>query len=383
MYLVVDNLNMNVHLVRSSEYNAEEFWKVLELLRQYPGPLKFITTEQELKFEDSSISEITLDKEEFFRKEMVANDQACYSSSFPKTRPSIKWPEIFSRIRGFRTEKDIGEKEFVGLLTSMHNEFNWFSAPSLDGKYDFFIDTGCWEDFVDCDARYPIAYTVASNVLRLLMLPEIKDPEKYFHMKPRGCMNDFNKDKTEVTLKLRTSDICPECMHLIRRMEIDNKIVSQVLQIFEGIRTHILFKERFAQSVQPSRLKVTNEGRMLLEDLSSYEVRLTPIERTIYLFFLESDQGYNLTDLNDHKDQLYNLYIRFSSFSNLAAIRNSIDDLVDITSNSLSEKISSIKRKFIHAVGEELAEYYYIKGPRGERKSIAIDRRFVSWEMDR
>jgi hypothetical protein len=46
--------------------------------------------------------------------------------------------------------------------------------------------------------------------------------------------------------------------------------------------------------------------------------------------------------------------------------------MVNVTTNSASEKISRIKRVFEEAVGPDLAMHYYIQGANGERKKVAI-----------
>ena len=58
-------------------------------------------------------------------------------------------------------------------------------------------------------------------------------------------------------------------------------------------------------------------------------------------------------------------------------MRQRIDELVNVLSNSASEKISRIKRAFEIAIGEDLAKHYYIQGGNGERKKIEGARAFA------
>ena len=58
-------------------------------------------------------------------------------------------------------------------------------------------------------------------------------------------------------------------------------------------------------------------------------------------------------------------------------MKNRIDDMANITSNSAAEKISKIKKAFVKAIGEELAKNYYIQGGNGEVKNIALDRELL------
>jgi hypothetical protein len=58
-------------------------------------------------------------------------------------------------------------------------------------------------------------------------------------------------------------------------------------------------------------------------------------------------------------------------------MRKRIDDITNITSNSAAEKISKIKAAFVKAIGEELAQNYYIQGGYEEAKKVVLDRGLV------
>jgi hypothetical protein len=51
-------------------------------------------------------------------------------------------------------------------------------------------------------------------------------------------------------------------------------------------------------------------------------------------------------------------------------MRERINDLVNVLSNSASEKLSRIKRAFEEAIGPDLAKHYYIQSGNGERKKV-------------
>lgn len=163
-----------------------------------------------------------------------------------------------------------------------------------------------------------------------------------------GCINDFCEHKKEVMLKLRTADICIDCMHLLQD-KIEPPVIQQILSILEGVRVRLLFNQNFRQNLEPSSLKVTTHGKIFLPDYGNKEIRLTPLEKTLYLFFLNHPEGMMLHDLVNHREELKNIYSRISTSVLLAEIRNRIDGLVDITSNSACEKISRINI-FLHKI---------------------------------
>ena len=61
-------------------------------------------------------------------------------------------------------------------------------------------------------------------------------------------------------------------------------------------------------------------------------------------------------------------------------MKNSIDDLVNPHTNSMSEKCSRIKEAFMKRFTEEIAINYCIDGGRSERKTIWLDRKLISFE---
>jgi hypothetical protein len=61
----------------------------------------------------------------------------------------------------------------------------------------------------------------------------------------------------------------------------------------------------------------------------------------------------------------------------LHEMKSRIDDLVNVLSDSASQKISRIKRVFEEAIGNNLAKNYYIKGDVGQLKKIELDRSLV------
>ena len=52
-----------------------------------------------------------------------------------------------------------------------------------------------------------------------------------------GFLNDFCEQEKEI---LRTDDICHDCMETLKT-SFDRLILQQVLDIFEGVRTRLLF----------------------------------------------------------------------------------------------------------------------------------------------
>ena len=379
---------MNIHLIRTPEYSREKYWDVLELLQHYPGPLRFLTQEEPVEFPDDEIENEKIDPEDFTKMldmtmpEVEAPKRMArkpFTVSIPSFIKKTKWVDLFSKCNDFRNQFDLGDSEGVVILTELDNEKNWFSAFDPSGRRNYFVQTSYWDYFMGSDQRFPVAYLVATEIMQAELFGGYQDLLKYVHKKPRGCVMDMCKNKKEVTLKLRTADFCSDCLDLIGERGMDHGLVQQVFGILEGIRSQMLFKERFRITMKPSRLSIRGRQRkFFLDDLGDLELRLNPMEKTVYLFFLDHPDGIALTDLPDHRAKFLDIYESVSNASSKELIENRVDDLISPLSNSMSEKISRIRRKFNDAVGEEMANAYIIQGPNAGLKRIELDRKLVS-----
>lgn len=133
-------------------------------------------------------------------------------------------------------------------------------------------------------------------------------------------------------------------------------------------------------NIQPkiSELIISPAGGVYLKDYN-IEVKLTPLQKTVYLFFLSKPNGVFFKDLPMYKKELLEIYTRISSRTDLESLRSSIEELANPYSNSMSEKCSRIKEAFLKHIDDEWAKYYYISGDRSGKKLIQIDRSYVSF----
>ncbi|HEX5151291.1 MAG TPA: hypothetical protein VFW07_07570 [Parafilimonas sp.] len=367
---------MEVYLLCSKEFSQEKFNEVLEFLQSYDGPVRFLRAGPSRGFRDENVSLEDVDEERFFKQEV----RICYSRSLrkeiPEKRNEISWKSMFELCQQSRVENNLPGKDLVILLTNIANKANWFSALDPDNPCNGFVHTAEWEYYVNCSEVFPVAYLLASLVLQRHMFKDMESLQKAVHKRPLGCINDFCEHKRDIILKLRTADICIDCMHLLQD-KLDPLEIQQILNILEGVRIRMLFNQNFRQNLKPSSMRITKHGKIFLPDYGNMEIKLTPLEKTLYIFFLNHPEGMMLHDLADHKEELRNIYSRISTSGLLAEINNRIDSLVDVTSNSVSEKMSKIRSAFVKSVGKDLAKSYYIQGEQNAVKGIPLDRCLV------
>ncbi len=374
---------MNIHLVRSIELDETVYWDVVHLLQQHPGPLRFLSTEEPIEIMDVN-ERMVEDEEGFTTKHKVvfslARVDADYKSapSFPMKERFLSWEDLFARCDNHRKAHDIGDLEGVFLLTDVANEHNWFSSGS-EKALNGFVHTANWEYyFPGADRRFPIAYLAATLAMKQLAFSTYKELMKYVHQTPIGCAMDYCQDKKEVVHKMRTADVCMDCLEYMSTQNIPGSIFGQVFNIMSSVRESMLFKDRFKLTMVPSKMELRGHTqKIFLPDLGDIEIRLTPLEKTIYLFFLNHPEGVEMNYLPDHQEEISGIYQQLSNQATNEGITSSVEALVDPLSNSASEKISKIRRKFVAAVGEEMAQEYCIKGPNAGVKTIKLDRNLV------
>ena len=365
---------MNVHLLRSSEVSELFIEQVYSILSSFTGPVNYIPEDKKLRWQDIELEELDWEDEEYFKKKQVEYHVSDLLMS-PEREFVVKWDDIFSKTSEYRKNNSIPDDEYIVILTDHANEHNWFSAGAPSGAMDFFVHTGMWENFLDCDPRFPVVYQVNSLPLKMAMYDSYSRLAENAHRDARGCINDLCMDKREIVMKMRTGDICQDCVERIVSRKVDPALVSQTLQVMDSVRSHMLFRERYKITRQPSRLEIRgNNLRFYLPDLGNIKVPLSPMERAVYLLILNHPEGIPVSHFPDFLDELKRYYSKTSVEGSVATIRERVVAITENQDSLLSQIISRIKSKFIDLVGQDLAEAYIIKGERGEARRIGLDR---------
>jgi len=160
--------------------------------------------------------------------------------------------------------------------------------------------------------------------------------------------------------------------------EIKDKIDDTLKQYGIGIDEWIL--QIISKPQKLSKLRVTEDYRILLTDYDNLEVHLTPLQKALYLFFLNHPEGIFFKDLSDYKEELKNIYKKLSYRD---TIEKSINFIIDSTRyNTVNENCSRIREAFINKLGGRLAENYCITGGRLTLKRIPLDRKLVRIEAN-
>ena len=375
---------MKVHLIRSEGFKMEDYNHVFNILNQYSGGITFVPSEP-IVLPDTDI-EITYEDEDAYGR------QAAYSReplgmfgdrSFPVTEKVYTWDQLFNICNQYRKDKNIPDNEQVFLLTDKKNELNWFGAADERTLNNFFVDCSDWHYyFKDFDIRFPISYCIAGWLMRKVIFASAEEMEEAVHDKESiGCLMDLCEEKKEIVLKMRTADICDDCLSYSEKNDSNRAYMNQLIQIMDGVRSNLMFRDRSKYLRKNSRLEFRSAmHKMYLTDLGDLQVNLNPKERSVYLVYLNHPEGISRADLIDFRSELRQYYAFFSNKEN-----NKVDEAVDLLTDALEQNfmqvLSRIRRKFTDTVGEEQSKTYSIESYDGKYK-ILLDRELVSYDAN-
>jgi hypothetical protein len=371
---------MKVHLLRSNELSVETYGNVLSLLQRFPGPVRFLTSESENSM-DFLMTRLWESEELFGEQREVFSIQPDSDYVMPKEERFQSWDYFFKKCESYRREKNIPQEDHIILLTDIGNDKNWFGCISPSMK-DYFIQTSHWDFYFGkaVDSRFPIAYEVAVWLIRSLMFDKRDAILDAIHKTTKGCANDFCQQKKEIVLKMRTADLCVDCLEILHKRKVSPLIANQLFNVIDGIRENMTFRSRSALIKKPSRIEIRGATqRIFLTDLGDLELRLNPKERAIYLFFLNHPEGVRLVELQDHQEEIASYYCIMANRYEPEEIEQALCRLLDPMDNNINEVLSRIKRKLKETVGEDLLDMYTIQGIPGEIRSISLDREYVSY----
>lgn len=361
---------MKVYLIKTPEYEAEDFNEVCNLLSSFEGPIEFIPSSYEFVKDEFYFLQYELYPYHLF--EYPDNDTAIHFDSnreFP-----LSWRELFSLGQFYREVFSIDDESFVVLLTNRKNSLNWFSATDI--SRNIFVHTAEWDIYTRVNSKYPIAYQVVENIMQSLMNINIYNLEsEYIHQSLKGCMNDFCDNKTQIIIKLQTANICAVCMNKIKEENVPSSILKQVKTIFNGIRNEFVFQEE-EHPAEPVGLVIDKKGKILLPTFN-LEIKLTPLFKTLYLFLLSKPNGVSVSELSNHKEELISIYKKLRPNVSNEDAKDRIDNLTHPLGDGFNPNRSHINKAITTLLKESLAPFYLISGTAGSPYKIEIPRNLV------
>lgn len=378
---------IRIHLIRSIEVDKETLQGVQNYLAAFPGVLQFQVYEPGFQMGRFVTYDSDVARESF--TSFYRTEEKSESIFFqPYNKPEWKsddtdapvWNDFFEVCEHFRESRQIPVADHVVLLSSKRTAQNWLMASDSSRRNNYFIATEEWKLYSFTEIIYPIAYQLATGILKKFMFEHEHEYLAARHVRPIGCFLDHCQRRKDFTIKMRTADVCVDCQQLIRERHVPEEICLQVFRIMEGIRSHILFKERFYLTQNSPGISIVDQGRTIrIREIGNIILPLNPLENTLYRFFLNHPEGVKLNYLQDFRSEIFEIYASNKCYGSRVEIDARINDLISPSSNSASEKISRIKRKILKLVDEHMAHDLLILGASGDAKRIALDRAKVEY----
>jgi hypothetical protein len=201
---------------------------------------------------------------------------------------------------------------------------------------------------------------------------DLKDPDTIFDIEDNKLSRELKSEIEKELIRNSTQGALRMLVFLFKQMNTHDIPGNREMQKFIA-NIQSPKKERLSPVI------VGQTGKIILRDFNK-EVELTPLQKTVFIFFLLKEEGIMFKNLPQYREELMSIYSKVSNRTSMDTIRKSIDDLVNPYSNSMSEKCSRIKEAFVKCMDDRVARYYYITGDRSEPKRILLDRKLVVFE---
>jgi len=162
-----------------------------------------------------------------------------------------------------------------------------------------------------------------------------------------------------------------------------NVLVEEIKERIRKLKDYGMSEKELTSLLEAERpllqLAVSKDYRLYLGE-QRMEVRMEPLVKAVYLLFLRHPEGVIFKDLPDYRQELTKIYSDVRPWGLTDRALQSIEDVTNPMLNSINEKCARIKKAILGVMGSDMAEHYYIKGRRSERKGIALPRDLVLWE---
>ena len=161
-------------------------------------------------------------------------------------------------------------------------------------------------------------------------------------------------------------------------------LMEEVRERIEKLRQRGIAEHILEQLIHPdnrlSRLVITKDYRILLPDYNGMEIKMEPLVKAVYLLFLRHPDGIAFKYLPDYRQELTQICSKLRPLGLSDRALQSIEDVTNPLLNSINEKCARIRGAFVGQFDDYMAKSYYISGPRGEAKKIALPRNLIVWE---
>lgn len=361
---------LKIHIVRSDDMGKLQFDEIFSLLKNYSGKksdlITFTPHHIDPKFDIDDLENETPKHLSLIKRHEENFD--------PENKEEMKI--IFDKCKEIRKKasKKIGENDLVILLTNQKDP-NFMSYCDLKMN-NIFILTNGWDQIMDSfQTELPIIYEIYAWIFRKIVFVEQITLKRYLKTNTVGCITDFCKNKTDFRMKIRTADIQPRIIDLIRSKKYFFPHVKHILSIFDTIRIGVLNRERselFSDMVKIKFVKNFNDNyNIVIPEYGNVSLGLEAIERSIYETILSLGKVGGITIVNS--DLLVDNLDKHSPNKRTNANKEKTIEKLKNDLSSLYQKVSKINNKLRKVLPDQIVDEYLIHND---------DRYFINLSKD-
>ena len=130
---------------------------------------------------------------------------------------------------------------------------------------------------------------------------------------------------------------------------------------------------------EPERLFINRDYVIRLGSWAGPEVKLRPLVKTVFIFFLKHPEGILLKERAEYEQQLRTIYAIIAPNVSQEDREERIHRLVSLEDNSFSEKCSVLNASLERVVNPSIVEGYKVQGTNGFPRRIPIAPLMVCW----
>jgi len=132
------------------------------------------------------------------------------------------------------------------------------------------------------------------------------------------------------------------------------------------------------QEIKLSSVFIDQDFKILLPEFGNREIKLSHLTKSVYLLFLVNND-IDLTEISNHKTELFNIYKHISYQENLDKMEDTINHLI-MSPDELYVHFSRIKSAFCKQFDIHIARHYFITGRKNQPKKIILDKKLIDWD---
>lgn len=151
----------------------------------------------------------------------------------PDEGDEVSWDYMFALLRQTRQQRRVDGEDVLFLLTGHPNTYNFYLADDPEKPENAFGHVGDYSWVSKAPAHVISAHYILVSVFKTFVVKSDLNWLTIVHNAARGCFSDFCATKSELDLKLRTGDICGDCIEVFQQLRIPETYLRQLIAIMQ------------------------------------------------------------------------------------------------------------------------------------------------------